>query len=44
MIEPNAFKVRQFTVVLENEECDPIFRIQVVKTNPLKICEAEKIF
>ena len=38
----NAFKVRQFIVLLKNKEGDPIFGINFGKTNPFKMGEAEK--
>ena len=39
---PNAFKVRQFIVLLKTKEADPI-RMNILGTaNPFKICETEE--
>lgn len=41
---PDAFKVRQFILLLKNKEGDPIARIHFGRTNPFKISEAERMF
>lgn len=41
---PDAFKVRQFILLLKNKEGDPIVRINFGRANPSKIREAERMF